>query len=226
MTSGSAEQQGAGFAVWWVCLSHQQADDCGRGMALSFLRPPFMCAYGGRSSRDGRIVAPAPPAPVPSPDPAARLGPDSPLAACWPDACLSMAAVDVQGDEGELGLSEGAGGASELGEGGVCWGARDCCGCVDEGWSRGTSSMLSILSRWTCCSSVGLLSALKKKLTSLNDGSSSSLMLLMISTKAGRIFGLNCQHIRISSNLRTHKHTHTNTHTHTLALLTNILKLL
>lgn len=133
MTSGSAEQQVAGFAVWWVPLHHQQAEDCGRGMARSFLRPPFMCAYGGNSSRDGRIVTPVP---VPSPEPAARLGPDRPLAACWPEGCLSMAAPDVQGEDGELGVSEGAGGASALGEGGVCWGTGVCCGCVEEGGSR------------------------------------------------------------------------------------------
>lgn len=147
----------AGFAVWWVSLSNQQAEDCGRGMARSFLRPPFMCAYGGSSSRDGRTATPEP---VPSPDPAAWPAPDSPLAACWPEGCLSMAAVDVQGEEGELGASEGAGGASELGEGGVCWGTGVCCGCVEEGGSRGTSSMLSILSRWSGGASAGLLSAL------------------------------------------------------------------
>lgn len=128
-----------------VCLSaDQQAEDCGRGMARSFLRPPFMCAYGGSSSRDCRIVTPEP---VASPDPAARPAPDSPLAACWLEGCLSMAAVDVQGEEGELGASEGAGGASELGEGGVCSGTGACCVWVEEGGSKGTSSMLSILSR-------------------------------------------------------------------------------
>lgn len=157
VTSGSAEQQVAGFAVRWVRLHHQQAEDCGRGMARSFLRPPFMCAYGGNSSRDGRIVTPAP---VPSPEPAARPGPDSPLAACWPGGCLSVAALDVQGEDGELGASEGAGGASALGEGGVCWGTGVCCGCVEEGGSRWTSSVLSILSMWRCGASAGLLSAL------------------------------------------------------------------
>lgn len=151
-TSGSAEQQVAGFAVWWVSPSNQQAEDCGRGMARSFLRPPFMCAYGGSSSRDGRAA----------PDPAAMPAPDSPLAACWPEGCLSMAAVDVQGEEGELGANDGAGGASELGEGGVCWGTGVCCGCVvEEGGSRGmTSSMVSALSSWTGGASGGLLSVL------------------------------------------------------------------
>lgn len=143
-TSGSAVQQGAGCAVWWVSPSDQQAEDCGRGMARSFLRPPFMCAYGGSSSRDGRTGTPEP---VPSPGPAARPAPDRPLAACWPEGCLSMAALDVQGEEGELGANDGAGGASELGEGGVCWGTWVCCGCVEGGGSRGTSSMLSIFSR-------------------------------------------------------------------------------
>ncbi|KAF6738166.1 Pyroglutamyl-peptidase 1 [Oryzias melastigma] len=47
----------------------------------------------------------------------------------------------------------------------------------------------------------GLFSSLKKKLTSLKEGSSSSLMVLMISRKVGRILGLYCQHILISSNL-------------------------
>lgn len=137
--------------------SNQQAEDCGRGMARSFLRPPFMCAYGGRSSRDGRIATLEP---VPSPAPAACPAPDSPLAACWPEGCLSMAALDVQGEEGELGASDGPGGASELGEGGVCWGAGVCCSCVDDGASRGTSSMLFSFSRWSCGASGGLLSAL------------------------------------------------------------------
>lgn len=108
--------------VWWMGKGDaldQQAEDCGRGMVRSFLRPPFMCAYGGRSSRDGRIAMPDP---VPSP------GPNSPLVACWPEGCLSVAVVDEQGEEGGLGASEGAGGASEVGEGGVCWGTGACCG--------------------------------------------------------------------------------------------------
>lgn len=114
-------------------------------MARSFLRPPFMCAYGGSSSIDGRVVTAAP---VPGPAPAARPTPDSPLAACSPEGCLSIAAVEVHGEEGGLGASEGAGGASELGEGGVCSGTGACCGCVEDGGSKGTSSMLSFLSRW------------------------------------------------------------------------------
>lgn len=128
-------------------LPNQQADDCGRDIARSFLRAPFMCAYGGRSSREGRAV---------TPDPA----PDIPLAACWLEGCLSMAAVDVQGEEGELVASEGVGGASALGEGGVCWSVRACCICVEDGVSTGTSSGSSSLSARRCEASTGLLSAL------------------------------------------------------------------
>lgn len=153
MTSGSAVQHEAEVAVRWGSLSYQQAEDCGRGIARSFLRPPFMCAYGGSSSRDGRIVTPAP-------VPAARLGPDSPLAACWLEACLSMAAADVQGEDGELELRGGAWGASEPGEGGVCCKTVDCCDWVEEAGSRGMSSTSSILSRWACESSLVLWSAL------------------------------------------------------------------
>lgn len=116
----------------------------------SFLRPPFMCAYGGRSSRDGRALASEP-------------VPDRPLAACWLDGCLSTAAVDVQGEDGELAAREGAGGVSELGEGGVCWDTGVCCGCTEEeedGVSRRMSSTLSSLSMCGCGASAGLLSAL------------------------------------------------------------------
>lgn len=144
---GSTEQQAAGLQSGGCLLSNQQADDCGRDIARSFLRAPFMCAYGGRSSREGRAV---------TPDPA----PDSPLAACWLEGCLSMAAVDVQGEEGELLANEGVGGASALGEGGVCWSVRACCSCVEDGVSTGTSSMSSSLSAWRCEASAGLLSAL------------------------------------------------------------------
>lgn len=132
-----------------MCLPDQHADDCGRGMARSFLRPPFMCAYDGSSSRVGRIVTPEP---VACPELAGRPVSDSPLAACWPEGCLSMTALDVQGEEGELGACDGAGGPSELGGGGFC--------CAEEEGSRVTSGVWSSSSSLSCGASAGLLSEL------------------------------------------------------------------
>lgn len=111
-------------------LLHQQAEDCGRGMARSFLRPPFMCAYGGSSSRDDRMLEPDPAA---GPALAGRPVPESPFAACWPDGSGTFTALDVQGEEGELGACGGAGGPSEPGEGGGC--------CVEAEGSRLASTV-------------------------------------------------------------------------------------
>lgn len=122
-------------------------------MARSFLRPPFMWAYGGSSSEDGRIVTPEP---ALSPEAAGRTGPESPLAACWPKGCLSVMELDVQGEDGELGACDGAGGGSEPDVCEVCWGV--CC--AEEAGSSAKSAVWSSMSTWSCDVSAGLLSAL------------------------------------------------------------------
>lgn len=43
-----------------ILLGDQQADDWGRGRVRSFLRPPFMCAYGWVSSNAGPSITTGP----------------------------------------------------------------------------------------------------------------------------------------------------------------------
>lgn len=130
------------------------------------------------------------------------------LSKAWPGD--AKAEATGPGEEGDTGPSNGVLGPC-MGDnccvgGGVPpahpdEGATAAEGCLVDAGSNGMFSMFST-SMSSSSVSGGLLSSLWKKLNSLKGGSSSSLMLLMISRKDGRILGLYCQHILISSNLQ------------------------
>ena len=201
-------------------MGYQQAEDWGSGSVRSFLRPPFMCAYGCSSSKAGRSRAAGPLAAGAACPECLSAGGPGDAEADDPPAPVPAAEEDeaeVAGDAGppSSGVPGPCSGASswEVAEeavaaGGVAVAPADAAEGVGTAVGRwldtGSRGMFSMFSTSMSSSSVsgGLFSSLKKKLISLKGPSRSAVMLLMISRKAGRILGLYCQHIRISSNLR------------------------
>lgn len=113
-----------GYPVWGVGVGRwdQQADDWGSGSARSFLRPPFMCAYGCVSSKAG---------------PSSNTGP---LAAACPE-CLSRARPGEAVEEG--GEVEGAGPEASGVPGAMGCAPWEEAGASVEVGSSGTFSMFS-----------------------------------------------------------------------------------